>query len=90
MTIHGLWNAAAIGTVLLSAIAWAHGEENSLWLRLVGLGMLTLVLFLGLLAVTFIFALPFVGRRLADLAEQLQLAGSEEVPALVSSEAPVS
>jgi RsiW-degrading membrane proteinase PrsW (M82 family) len=71
VAIHGLWNAAAVGAVLLSAIAWAH-SESELWLALAGVGMLTLIVLLGLLTVAFIFALPLGGRRLADQAEERQ------------------
>jgi RsiW-degrading membrane proteinase PrsW (M82 family) len=69
VTIHGLWNAAAVGAVLLSAVAWAYGESE-LGLALAGVGMLTLIVLLGLLTVAFIFALPLSSRRLADRAEE--------------------
>ncbi len=68
--IHGLWNAAAVGTALLGAGALAHAG-GGIWLALTGLGALTFVGLLGLLTVTFIIALPFAGRRLADEAERL-------------------
>jgi len=85
-TIHGLWNAAAVGAALLSASAWVH-EGDDLWLILINIGILTLLGLLGLLTTVFIFALSFAGRRLAAEAERLQdrVAGSE-VPAPTSSE----
>jgi RsiW-degrading membrane proteinase PrsW (M82 family) len=87
VTVHGLWNAAAVGAVLLSASALAH-EGDVLWLALLSLGMVTLIGLLGLLTVTFIFALPFAGRRLAAEAERLQdgTVESDEVLVPVSPE----
>jgi len=81
VTIHALWNAAAVGVVLLSASAWAHGGDD-LWLALTGLGTLTLMGLLGSLTVAFVFALLFAGRRLAAGAERLQdrAASLDEVP----------
>jgi hypothetical protein len=64
VTIHGLWNAAATGTVILGAIALEH-EGNALLSSLIELGMLALVAWLGLLCVTFVAALILAGRRLA-------------------------
>ena len=86
VTVHGLWNAAAVGAVLLSASAYAH-EGDAFWLAPLGLGMLTLIGLLGLVTVTSIFALPLAGRRLAAGAERLQrtTVPSDEVPAPVSS-----
>jgi len=66
VAIHGLWNAAVVGMVLLSASALVHHPGDGIWLALTGLGTLTLVGLLGLLTVTFIIALPLAGRRLAD------------------------
>jgi hypothetical protein len=70
VAIHGLWNAAATGTVILSASALEH-EGNALLSSLMGLGMLALLAWLGLLGVTFLVALILAGRRLASEAERL-------------------
>jgi RsiW-degrading membrane proteinase PrsW (M82 family) len=87
VTVHGLWNAAAIGAVLLSASAYAHGGD-AFWLAPLGLGMLALIGLLGLLTVTSIFALPLAGRRLAAESERLQrtTVPPDEVTAPVSPE----
>jgi RsiW-degrading membrane proteinase PrsW (M82 family) len=87
VTVHGLWNAAAVGAVLLSASTFAH-KRDGLGLALLSLGMLAVVGLLGLLTVMSIFALPLAGRRLAARAERLQGSAvpSDEVPATVSSE----
>jgi hypothetical protein len=81
VTIHALWNAAAVGVVLLSASAWAH-EGDDLWLALTGLGTLMLIGLLGSLAVVFIFALPLAGRMLVAGPERLQdrATSLDEVP----------
>jgi RsiW-degrading membrane proteinase PrsW (M82 family) len=81
VTVHGLWNAAAVGTVLLSARAYAH-EGGPFQLAPLGLGMVMLIGLLGLLTVTSIFALPLAGRGLAAGAERLQrtTAPSDGVP----------
>lgn len=71
VTIHGLWNAAVVGTVLLSASAFSCAGDD-LWIALTSLGTLMLGGLLGLLTVAFLVALPIVGRRLADEAEQLR------------------
>jgi len=65
VTIHGVWNAAAMGAVLLSASALTHAGDG-IWLALTGLGILTLGGLLGLLTLMFFIALLFAGRRLAD------------------------
>jgi len=65
--IHGVWNATTICAVLLSAGALMHGENN-IWLAIVSLGMLTALGLLLVLTVTFVFALPMVGRKLAKVA----------------------
>ena len=64
VTIHGVWNALAVGMGFLSASALVY-EEGSLRFALVGFGMLALVGLLGLLTVAFIGALIIAGRRLA-------------------------
>jgi RsiW-degrading membrane proteinase PrsW (M82 family) len=80
VVIHGVWNAITIIAVLLSAGALVHGG-NDIWLAMAGLGTFTVLGLLGLLTVTFVFALPFAGRQLATGAEQLQAgtAGLEQV-----------
>jgi RsiW-degrading membrane proteinase PrsW (M82 family) len=85
--VHGLWNAADVGAVLLSASAYAH-EGDPFRLAPLGLGMLTLIGLLGFLTVASIFALPLAGRRLAAGAERFQrtTVPSDEVPVPVSSE----
>jgi len=65
VTIHGTWNALAVGMGFLSASALVY-EEGSLRFALVGFGMLALVGLLGLLTVAFIGALVVTGRKLAD------------------------
>ena len=67
--IHGLWNAAAVGAVLLGASVWAH-EGDDLWLALAGIGTLTLVGLVGSLTAIFVFVLPLAGRELASGVEQ--------------------
>jgi len=89
VTVHGLWNTAAVGAVLLSAGAWVHVHKgNELWLAPMGLGLLMLVGTLSLLTVAFLIALPFVGRRLASEVERTPdgVTGSEEVSNSLSSE----
>ncbi|MCP4536003.1 MAG: PrsW family intramembrane metalloprotease [Chloroflexi bacterium] len=70
--IHGIWNAITVSAVLLSASVLIHGE-NSIWPAIAGLGTLIVLGGLGLLSVTFIFALPLVGRKLAADTKQLQI-----------------
>ncbi|HEY68890.1 MAG TPA: PrsW family intramembrane metalloprotease [Thermoflexia bacterium] len=90
VTVHGVWNAAAVGIVLLSASLLTH-EVSGLGLALKSLGLLTFVGTLGLLTVMFIIALLLAGRMLADQAERLQdgtaTSKSEEVAVPMLSEA---
>jgi len=67
VTIHGMWNAAAVGAGFLSASAMVH-EGNTLALTLIGIGILTLVGLLGSLTMVFVAVLVVAGRRLADEA----------------------
>jgi hypothetical protein len=87
VAIHGLWNAAATGTMILSAFALEH-EGNALLSSLIEIGMLALVAWLGLLGVTFLVALILAGKRLASEAERLarQPALSEESDFSISAE----
>ena len=62
--VHGVWNAATVSAALLSAGALIHGDNN-IWLAIAGLGMLAALSLLLALTVTFVFALPLAGRRLA-------------------------
>lgn len=62
VTIHSLWNAAATGSVLLSAQALLKPDQTGV----VGAGMLVLVAILGVLSVACLTALPTLGRRLTD------------------------
>jgi hypothetical protein len=91
VAIHSLWNAAAVGAMLLSVSVLVH-EGNEFWLTIAGLGTLAFLGLLGLLTTAFIFALPVAGRRLAAGAERSQRgsAGSGERFIPVSSEASVS
>jgi hypothetical protein len=91
VTIHALWNAAAVGVVLLSATMLAH-EGDEFWITVAGLGTLALLGLLVLLTVASIIALPFIGRRLAAEAERCQgrAADSEGTSVCVSSEVSVS
>jgi hypothetical protein len=61
VVIHGVWNAITVSAVLLSASTFLHTDGN-VWRIGASLGMLTV---LGVLTVTFIFALSWVGRELA-------------------------
>jgi len=91
VAIHSLWNAAAVGAMLLSVSVLVH-EGNEFWLTIAGLGTLAFLGLLGLLTTAFIFALPVAGRRLAAGAERSQRgsAGSGERFIPVSPEASVS
>lgn len=71
VTVHGLWNAATVGLMLLSANTLAHAGDG-FGLALAGLGALALLGLLGLLTVAFMVALPLVGCRLAARVEQSQ------------------
>ncbi len=64
VTVHGLWNAAAVGIALLGACAWVYEGDDG-WIALAGLGILALAGLLGLLVGGFLFALRLAGRRLA-------------------------
>jgi hypothetical protein len=91
VTVHGVWNAITIGAVLLSAGALTR-QENDIWIAVASLGMLTTLGLLGLLTVTFAFALPFAGRKLAAQTEQLQAetAGLEGASVATPPKAPPS
>ncbi len=68
VVIHGVWNAITASAVLLSASAFLHGEGD-IWRIGASIGMLIM---LGVLTVTFAFALPWVGRKLATKSPQRQ------------------
>lgn len=84
VTVHGLWNAAATGTAILAAGALEH-EGNTFWSALIGLGMLALTGWLGLLCVTFVVALALAGRRLAGEAKRLAQEPASSEESLVST-----
>lgn len=67
--VHALWNAAAVGAVLLGASAWAH-EGSDIWFAFTGIGTLILVGLLGSLTMVSVFVLPLAGRRLVSGVEQ--------------------
>lgn len=69
VTVHGVWNGAAMGVVLLSASMLAQAEDN-VWHVLAGSGILALVGMLGLLAVAFIVALLLVGQKLTGESQR--------------------
>ena len=69
--IHGMWNAMTVSAVLLSASALVH-SGNDIWPAIAGLGMLIVLGMLALLTVTFVVALPLIGRKLAADTKQLQ------------------
>ena len=69
VAIHGLWNAASIGAVLLSVGLAAH-EGDERWLTLSSSGTLVILGLLVSLTVAFVLALPAAGRRLAEQAEE--------------------
>jgi hypothetical protein len=89
--IHGVWNAAAMGTVLLSVGALAH-EGDELWRASAGLGTLMLLGLLAVLTVVFLLALTTVGQRLAAGSGHLQEVpgGPEGASGLESPEMAVS
>ena len=64
VVVHGIWNAAGIGMVLLGAIALMN-EGDVLQLTLVSFGTLVLLGVLGLLTLTFALALLLAARKLA-------------------------
>jgi hypothetical protein len=69
VTIHGVWNGAAVGVVLLGASTLARAGDK-VWYALAGVGTLALVGMLGLLTVAFILALSLAGRKLADESQR--------------------
>ena len=71
VTVHSLWNAAAVSAALLGASVLLH-ERDVIWVALAGLGLLTIVGALGLLAVAFVVALSFAARALAAQAGRSQ------------------
>ncbi len=76
--IHGVWNAAAMGAVLLSVGALAH-EGDKLWRASAGLGTLMSLGLLAVLTVVFLLALVAAGQRLAAGSDPLQeMAGGPE------------
>ncbi len=80
VAVHGLWNTAAMGVVLLGARAWIH-EGRGTSLAVAGTGMMALTVLAVLVTVLFVFALSFAGRRLAATAEHAahELAHLEDV-----------
>ncbi len=64
VVVHGIWNAAGMGMVLLGAIALMN-EGDVLQLTLVSFGTLVLLGVLGLLTLTFALALLLAARKLA-------------------------
>jgi hypothetical protein len=89
VAIHGLWNAAAAGALLLGAAAVIH-EANELLIVLAGLGISAFLGMLGLLTVAFVVGLYLAGRRLAAQAEPPQGEAGRPEEAPLSSEAPVA
>ena len=91
VAIHSLWNAAAVGAMLLSISVLAH-EGEEFWLTITGLGTLAFLGLLGLLTAAFMFVLPVAGRRLAAGVERSQqgsaVSGERFIP--VSSEVSAS
>ena len=71
VVIHGTWNAITVSAALLSVSVLTHGGSG-IWPAIAGLGMFIILGVLGLLTVTFIFALPLAGRKLAADIKQLQ------------------
>jgi RsiW-degrading membrane proteinase PrsW (M82 family) len=69
--VHGMWNAITMSAVFLSASVLVLGG-NDVWPAIAGLAILIVLGLLGLLTVTFVFALPLVGRKLATDIKQLQ------------------
>jgi hypothetical protein len=63
--IHGVWNGAAVGVVLLSVSTLARAGDR-IWYALAGIGIVALVGMLGLLTVAFILALFLIGRKLVN------------------------
>ncbi len=69
VTIHGVWNGAAMGVVLLSASALARAGD-SVWYALAGSGILALMGMLGFLTVALIVALFLVGQKLTGESQR--------------------
>lgn len=69
VAVHSLWNAAAVSAALLGVSVLLH-ERDVTWVAFAGLGLLTIVGVLGVLAVAFIVALSFAARGLAAQAER--------------------
>lgn len=69
VVLHGIWNAATVSATLLSASALTQ-RGGDIWRPIAGLGMLTGAGLLGLLTLTFVFAVPFAGRKLAAEAKR--------------------
>ncbi len=68
VTIHGVWNAIAVGLAFGGASALAY-EEDATRFALIGVGMMALAGLLGLLTVAFIGVLIVAARRLASESE---------------------
>ena len=68
VVIHSLWNAAAVGAVLLSVSSLAR-EGDELWLAFTGCGTLTFLALLALLTGVSVVALQGAGRKLAADAQ---------------------
>jgi hypothetical protein len=62
--VHGLWNAATVSAVLLSASTLSRGKDGA-WSALAGLGTMAILGLLGALTLAFMVALPWLGRKLA-------------------------
>lgn len=63
VTIHSLWNAAAMGSVLLSASTLTQSNHT---FELTQAAMLILALTLGMLSIACLIALPMIGQRLTQ------------------------
>jgi len=67
VTLHGLWNALAVGMTYAGMIASAQSEV--LWSSVLGLVAIAIVAIMGLLTISFFVALFLIARRLATQRE---------------------
>jgi RsiW-degrading membrane proteinase PrsW (M82 family) len=68
VTLHGLWNALALGMAYAGMIAFTQDEV--IWKSIPGLAAIVVVAIMGLLSISFLVALFLIARRLATRREE--------------------
>jgi RsiW-degrading membrane proteinase PrsW (M82 family) len=90
ITIHGLWNGAAVSAAYAGMMAMVQ-EESVRWVSAPGLAAIGIVALMGLLTISSLAALFLIPRRLANqelLQDSAAIAEAEPYPASPETSAP--